>query len=90
MFRIKSSAAPRKVENPGCSPLTAEQLAVDRYHHFMQAGRCPIFAQQAAQDRPEVAAGLNLPQLPGGVLANLVGFTDGEVGHGSAKPNGIG
>jgi hypothetical protein len=36
-------------------------------------GRRPIFAQQAAEDRLEVIAHLDAPQLAGGVLTNLLG-----------------
>ena len=40
-----------------------------------------MFVQQATKNRLKVIAHLNVPQLVGAVLADLVGFTDEGVGH---------
>jgi hypothetical protein len=42
-------------------------------------GRRPILAQQAAEDRLKMIAHLDAPQLAGGVLPNLLGFSDAEI-----------
>src|SRR5258708_2915162 len=59
-----------------------EQVAVRRDDHLDQPGRGPGFTEQATEDRLEVVADLDRPELLGAVLPNLVGITDGEVvGH---------
>lgn len=51
-----------------------DHMAVRRDEDLDQAGRSPVLAQKAAEDRPKMVADLDLPQLTGGVLANLVGL----------------
>jgi hypothetical protein len=41
--------------------------------------RRPIFARQGAEDRLKLIAHLDAPQLAFGFLANLLGFSDGEI-----------
>lgn len=60
---------------------TTENVAVWRDDHFDQSRRGPVFTEQATKDRLEMIADPHGPELPGAVLANLVGFTDrGVVG----------
>lgn len=64
----------------GCLAFAStEQVAVRRDDRLDQPRRGPILVEKAAEDRLEMVADLHLAQLPGAVLADLVGFTDGGV-----------
>src|SRR5204863_3287595 len=58
----------------------AQQSAVRGDDHLQQPGRGPVLAEQAAEYGLEVFADLDGPQLPSAVPANLVRFTNGEIG----------
>ncbi len=62
---------------------SAKYVAVRRDAHLDQPGRSPVFSKQTSEDRLEVIADLDGPELAGAVLPNLVGFTDWDVvgGH---------
>jgi hypothetical protein len=66
----------------GFAIASTEDVAVRRDDHFGGSQRGPVFSEQTSEDRLEVIPDLHGSELPGAVLPNLVGFTDGDVfGH---------
>lgn len=60
-----------------------EKVTVWCDDHFGQLGRSPVLLKQTAQDRLEMVADLDRPELACAILSNLGRITDGKVvgGH---------
>src|SRR6185436_8923547 len=56
-----------------------EKVAVWRDYHFDESGFGPWLPKPASENCLEMLANLDASQLADGVLANLIGFTDGSV-----------
>jgi hypothetical protein len=76
IFRIRSSEAPRNVENPGW-PSQRPSMCSSGEITISWASSSPHLAGNPGS--PEVIADLDRPKLASAVLANLVGITDGEI-----------
>ncbi len=78
MFLTKVFRCTQECFECGLALTASKKVAVRRDHHFDPPWRGPVYSQQASENRLEVISDLHGPELVGGVLADLVGFTDGS------------